>query len=490
MKRKPSKKIELIKRIAVYVAMTLSVLIIVSGLILILLGYRFDTDNGRVEQGGLVQFATIPTGATVEVDGKVISSRTPTKSSVIAGSHEFVMWREGYQTWRKTVNVEAGTLLWLTYPRLVPTIKTVVPVAQYGALHASLATADGQDMLIQTDAAIPSFELVDLRADEVKSTIITIPATAYSDATTPDVSHTFTLDQWDADGRYVLVQHRYGDTSEWLVVDSQDVTKTINMTTLFDIDISSPKFSGTSGNMLYVMSGSDIRKLDLSAGTISRSLVAGVTSFDLFETNVVTYVGVDQTDATKRVVGLYREGDNIPHVLRSVASADDVPLHISTARYFNQDYVAIAEGNTVDIMSGSYPASDDLESDSLRAYGSFSTKSAIDHLFFSPAGEYVMAQSDASFSTFDIEHKLMSTSAIASDVTEAIRPLQWLDDNYVWSDYAGNVSLREFDGGNGGTINPVIVGQDVTLSQSGRYLYSMGKNDTGFQLQRVRMILQ
>jgi len=90
MYRRPSKKKELIKRIAVYTAMTFSVLVIVTGLVFVTLGYRFDTDNGRVEQGALLQFETIPSGATIEIDGTAISARTPAKSSVMAGTHKFV----------------------------------------------------------------------------------------------------------------------------------------------------------------------------------------------------------------------------------------------------------------------------------------------------------------------------------------------------------------------------------------------------------------
>jgi hypothetical protein len=50
--------------------------------------------------------------------------------------------------------------------------------------------------------------------------------------------------------------------------------------------------------------------------------------------------------------------------------------------------------------------------------------------------------------------------------------------------------MREFDGANVNTINPVVAGQTVTLSENGRWMYSIGKTETGFSLQRVRMILQ
>ncbi len=490
MYRRASKKKELITRIAVYVAMTVSVLVIVTGLVFITLGYRFDTDNGRVEQGALLQFGTIPSGATIEIDGVAISAKTPTKNSVLAGTHKFAMWRDGYETWQKTLDIKAGTLTWLNYVRLIPKNRTVTPVAQYTSIHASLATVDGHNMLLQQDAAVPTFQLVNLQSDDVKTTTLTIPALLYSEAATTGIVHAFRVDQWDTGGRFVLLQHNYGDKKEWLVLDSRDVGATQNITKLLDFDITSVKLSGTSGNILYALGvGGDIRKIDLDAGTISRTLVTNVTSFELFETNVVTYVGIDPTNPAKRVVGLYRDGDNKPHVIRTVTSAADVPLGISTSRYFNQDYIVITEGNKVSILSGSYPGSSGDNNGSLAPFDTFNFVTSVERVSFSPSGDYVLVQSGANFASYDIEHKKVTTSTVASDVTATVGPLKWLDDNYVWSDYSGAVTIRESDGSNSHTINQVVVGQDVVVSQNNRYLYSVGKNTTGYQLQRVRMIL-
>ena len=118
--RNVSKKRELATRIAVYSLMSTAVVAVVVLSLLYILGYRFDSSRHRVEQSGLVQFVTQPSGATVEVDGRALSQKTTAKESVSPGGHEFVMWREGYETWRKTLDIKAGTLTWLNYARLIP----------------------------------------------------------------------------------------------------------------------------------------------------------------------------------------------------------------------------------------------------------------------------------------------------------------------------------------------------------------------------------
>ncbi|TAL14343.1 PEGA domain-containing protein, partial [Patescibacteria group bacterium] len=414
MYRRPSKKREITMRVITYTAMVLSVLAIVSVLIFLILGYRIDTDNGKIEQSALLQYDTNPSGATVTVDGKTLGSKTSTKSTVLAGTHIFTMQKDGYELWQKTLDVKAGTLTWLNYTRLVPKNLKAQSVASYSTIYGSLGTTDGNTMIVQQSASIPTFQIVDLRSDTIKSTNFTIPANFYSEASTAGMVHTFTLNQWDSGGRYVLVQHTYGDKKEWLVIDTKDPNATKNITTLFDLDLTQLVFSGTSGNILYALSGTDLRQLDLSAGTISRALVSGVSSFSLYQTNVITYVGTDASDPNKTVVGLYREGDNAPHVLRSVV-ANGEPIHIATSHYFNQDYVAISQGKRVDITSGSYPSSSSDDISSLGAFASFTFSTNVDTMSFSPKGDYLVVQSGAAFESYDIEHRLMADYTLITE---------------------------------------------------------------------------
>src|SRR5690554_5980999 len=120
MHRRNSKKRELIKRIAVYSVMSLAVVTIVTGLVLFMMGYRLNFDDRHLQQGALVQFRSNPSRAMVLVDGESIGVRTPGKSSILPGEHKFEMWREGYKTWSKTINLTAGTLTWLNYALLIP----------------------------------------------------------------------------------------------------------------------------------------------------------------------------------------------------------------------------------------------------------------------------------------------------------------------------------------------------------------------------------
>lgn len=487
MYKKPLKQKELIKRITVYAGMVLAIGVIVTFVVFFIMGYRFDSGNGQIEQYALLQFSSSPSGADVTVDGKKLSSQTPNKSAVKAGKHEIKISRTGYETWDKTIDIKSGVLEWLNYALLVPKKLTVEPVVNYVALNATLASPSGHYMLVQGQANIPDFDLVDLSADTIKTTKLTIPADIYTDSTTVGVIHTFQVYKWDDSSRYVLIKHTSNGKDEWLVLDTQDVKSTKNITRLFDFAISNVEFSGASGNVLYALGSGDIRKLDLSAGTISRPLVSSAVSFNRYGSDVITYIGNGVAGSNQQIVGLYRDGDDKPYALRTITNTDNSPVNVATVRYFNEDYVAISQGKKVDILSGSYPNTSSDKVTSLKALTTLIVGENIQNLSFSPTGEYVFMQSGASFSSYDLEYQSLANSTISGD--GVVAPVKWLNDNYIWSDHNGSLTIREFDGANVHTINPVQVGQSVTLTGNGRYLYSVNKTSTGYQLQRVRIIL-
>jgi hypothetical protein len=488
MFRRPTKRQLLIRRIITYTVMVIAVVVIVSGTILFILGYRLDGEKGQLEQGALVQFDSKPNGADVSIDGKDINSNTPSKQTVIAGQHVFAVNKSGYEPWSKTLNVKAGTLEWLDYLRLVPKNLPVQSVASYGTVYAEKASPDNKWTLIQQKADTPSFQLVNLQSQQIKSATLTIPTNDYSEATTAGVTHAFDIQGWDDDGRYVIIKHSFDGKSEFIVLDTQDPTKTVNVSTLLSLSISELKFSGTSGSIFYSLTTDGIiRKLDLSSATISRGLVTNANDFTIFDTNILTYTGVDPSNTANEVAGVYREGDESSHILREVDNTT-TPLKIAGTRYYSTDYIAIAEGLKVDVLSGNYPDASDTNNTSLPEYGQFKISADVDTMSFSKIGDHLVVQSGLNFVSYEIEYMRETDAVVTTSETDA-HTLQWLDDAYLWAVYDGHLSIREFDGTNVHVIMAMEPGFDATLSQDGKYLYGIAKSGNSYQLQRVMMIL-
>jgi len=487
MFRRPTKKQLLIRRIITLAVMFFAVIVIVTGTILFILGYRLDSNKGRLEQGALVQFDSRPNGANVSIDGKPIFANTPSKQTVVAGKHSFQVNRANYETWNKTLDIKAGTLQWLDYIRLVPQKLSVESVAKFETIYAEKASPDYKWLFVQEKAESPTFQIVDLRSQQVKTAAITLPESVYSDAATAGVTHSFAAQEWDKDGRYVIVKHSYSDKSEYIVVDTQDVSKSRNVSSVLGISLTELKFSGTSGNTLYGLTDGTVRKLDLSNGTISRVLLTNVKEFELFDNTIITYIGTNPSDPTQQVAGMYREGDEEPHILRTVKDLT-TPLKVSTTQYYNDRYFAIAEGLKVTVLTGRYPSSSDVDNSSLKQVAEFKAPANVETMSFSDEGDHLVVQAGLNFVSYEVEYLRQTDSKIETSETTA-HTLKWLDNAYLWAVYDGHLSIREFDGANTHVIMKMEPGFDATLSQNGKYIYGVGKSETGYQIQRVQMIL-
>lgn len=491
MFKKPTKKQFLIRRIALSVLATVSVLIIVTASILFMLGYRLDGGNGRLEQGALLQFNSTPDGAQIWIDDQFTNSQTSSKRTVVAGTHSIMFSKQGYENWNRTLNLDAGTLTWLDYARLVPKERPVEAVGYYNTLAAMQFSPDLKWALGQEVATEPVFQLVDLRANEIKSSTLTLPATLYSESATPEVTHNFAVYRWSNDARYAIIKHVYADTkTEWLMLDTQDINRSINITRLLNVDLSDVKFANTSGMTLFGLTTDGVlRKLDLSGETISRGLVTQVKEFSVFESGtVVSYVGADPANAQKTVAGIYKDGDSASRVLRSV-DTPNATLKINVARYFSDDYVAISEGSKVDVFVGSIPSATQ-ETNTLRLFKSFTLSNSVSELSFSPRSEYVIAQAGSEFKTYELEHQRTAAGTVTPAEGRGATTLKWLDAAHLWNDDTRSFIMRDFDGSNTHSIMAVEPGFGASLSQNGRYIYTVGKAEDGrYQLQRVRMIL-
>lgn len=481
----------IIKRVVVYAVMTLSVFLLASSIVFFVLGYRFDVNVGKVTQYSILQFSSEPSGAMVAVDGVTIGSKTPLKTTVSVGEHKVVMWRDGYDKWEKTVNLKGGVVVWLNYALMIPSKLVTSSTTSYQSVYDSVSSVGGRMMLIQERADMPIFNLVDSSSDSVKTTKLTIPGTIYSQSSNTGANHVFDVANWDNDGRYAIIKHSFSGSEEWLVLDTQSADLTKNITKIFNIPISYAHFSGSNSNDIYVLNQSDIRKLNISGGTISKPFVSSVDSFDIYdETNVITYVGTLKSDNNQRFVGVYRDGDDISHNLRS-AKSSEANLNIATARYFGENYVAISDGVTVDILSGSYPNTPNDDETSMKVVTSFKSDKDIKKLSFSPSGKYVLVQSGSYFASYDIEYGKFKSSNIVCDSNADNEnvSIKWLDDNYIWSESCGTLAIREFDGDNIHNIATVAKDQDVMLTHNKKYIYSISNDGTKYSLQRTLLVL-
>lgn len=484
-----SYKKQAVKQAAIYILMTLAVISIVSVLILITLGYRFDRFSGTIEQGGLVQLNSIPSGAVLTINSARLGATTSARTTLSPGQHSISMSRDGYATWQKTIDLRRGTVLWLNYARLIPDDLPVEDVIELPAVTSTLPSPNREKIALTTELDLSTITLVDVRPEAPLLETLRLPDSLYTAPQDESAKQSMHLSAWDGSSRYLLVEHRYDDTSEWLVVDTEDAANSRNITAILDIPITNVKFSSNNGRILYALMEGSVRKIDAQVATVSAPLVRGVADFSLFDRSTIFYTTVLDEQTGSRNVGYFTEGADEARVIRSIEDDGSAPLHVTVSKYYNETYVAIAHDSQVKLLGGSIPDSDSDSQLSLKEVATMTTPGPVDYLSTRTDGRFYVAQHGNGYSVYDLELQKPSTTNLRGDASQQSE-LRWIDGYSLWSGLDGTLRLYEFDGANQHDIMPIVPGQNPTLTANNRYLYAPTQNEDGvYHLSRVRLIL-
>lgn len=491
MYKQPPKRQQVVRRAIVYSVMSVAVAVLVTILIFVMLGYQFNRTDGRIEQGGLVQFSTRPTGASVNIDGNNLGATTTTKSTLASGEHHIRMERANYKPWQKTVQVVPGSILWLNYARLVPNNLEQSNIERFSTVSGTAVSPNDRWMAIHEKKNSPAITLADLGEVTPEMTEIEIPESAYTKPE-KESSSVFTLERWDPRSRYLLVLHTYDDNQkEWLVVDTEDEDNTKNISRPFNLDIKKPIFHGGDSTLIYALTDdNDVRKIDLDASTVSGVLVSNIAEFKVHDRATLVYATTYDKEAKERSVGYYQDGADEPVPLRTFKNDDGkTPLHIDIGEYFSDFYVSLSYGKELEVLkTASLPKIDEDVNEVLTPVTGITTKQPITDLTVRTGGRFTVAQNGETVTVYDAELQKTTNTKLKGDSPVREEP-EWLDNYMLWSDRDGTLRTYEFDGANQHDIMPVVEGFDATLSPNSTFMYGITKDDKGWHLSRVRMIL-
>ncbi len=111
--------------------------------------YRF-TQDGFVEESGLLSANSSPTGAQVLIDDKLVTATNDT-IYLEPGTYSIKIIKDGYTPWEKTLTIEKE-LVAQTNALLFPSAPSLTPLTFTGASNIS-PSPDGQKLIYYTDSA-------------------------------------------------------------------------------------------------------------------------------------------------------------------------------------------------------------------------------------------------------------------------------------------------------------------------------------------------
>lgn len=430
--------------------MVLSVVAIMTILIMITSGYWIN-QNFEVERRGMLEVLSSPTGADIIVDGETAWMAKTNSSRILSkGEHTVSISKEGYGDWAKKVTIEEGLMYRLPYVRLFPNEPELEKVSEINARISSVSP-DRSSMLLIDD--LMTWKILHLNEDKVSTTNFDV-AKVFDKIGGAEAMAGIAGIDWNEDGNRILLKVVWNEKNEWLLLDLKDSKKSASLTETFGMNFDTVKFFDKTGDDLLVVDGGELRKLDISEQSISKILANNVTSFNLYDENIV-YVANGKVSVLKKIDDeaidlLDVQGDRIFAAL---------------TRSYRDNYLTVVEDGKLSLYKGQLPR--DKDDKSFEQIFSVEIGLMPERIKIGADGDFVIMSNGKNIVTLDMESENVSRFEVEDG------KIGWLDDHLLYVvDNDGDMVVYDYDGLNRRELSKNASQRlSATVSEDDRWLY-------------------
>ena len=453
-------------------------------------GYSLNM-NGEVEQSGLVFLSTNPGGATITANGKVLSGRTDARLSLSYGRYTMSLSLDGYRTWQHIIDVQGGDVQRFNYPLLFPKKLTTKSIGSFEAGTQLFSVSPDKRWLIvkqnETDANATTrhFTVYDLKdPTKLTSTDYLLPASMY---TTGDGSEGWSVVEWSADNRHMLLQHTYTQTNtsahEYIMLDrtspdaSQNLTRLMNLSTDEALTLFDKKYDQYYG----FNAATGVLRAFSQSGAVLRDQLEHVKAYKADGADTLLYV-TDLPESGKQVTGtvnvMLRQGSKRLLLRRLPASAS--AYYLATAHYDGVWYVAVSAAGEKGAYLYRDPFAQASETENvLPQPWRFLRIDQPGVLVFSDNGRFLLLANGQNCTVYDAELVSVRRFTIPRQLDSPQTAVAWFD-GYRLSYVSGSVlNVLDYDDQNAVQLQTALAAYPTFVSNDGKYIMSFSSGDAG-----------
>lgn len=460
--------------------MSVGVVSVVTLLVFVMLGYRFNKETSTIQQGGLVQFNSRPGNASIRIGRADLTDLTPSKITVNPGDYTVRMQRDSYLPWTKDVTVVAGKVLWLNYAQLIPKNIAHSVSDEFNTVAQAKASLDGKYLAMLTKSTDPKLTMVRVDGSRVERSSVSIESSR--------AGTTYRVQEWSSDSNKLLITASKAGQTRWLLVkrDAKEMSDIVDITAKYGNSIKDVRFDPRGSDRLVVRSDkNDLRLLDIGSDALSSIILPDVEAYSFYGDDHIMYVS--KTSATVKSLG-YVSFDAIgsPRELKHLETNE--PVKVAAASYFGDPYLSVSVGKLVETYQlRTLPGSNSSDAITMETVATRMLPAAPSHLSIHSGGRFVIMQFAGGFATYDIELDKDTMTSLKGIGTNELR---WFDRYHPYLTDGKQLLVMEFDGANQHSITPLTTQFDAVQTSDGKYVYSVQKTDDGsFELRRSQIIL-
>ncbi len=483
MDRAKQKRIRNIRVILTNIFMSISVVAIVFVLMLIAMGFSFN-ESGRLEQAGLLQLSSHPSGASVEIDKSVQFGRTDFSKMLSAGKHSVYIDKEGYDHWEQDIKIDPGLFTRVEWVRLFPKNAQITNVSGFKPIRLAEFSPDRRWLIL---AEQDSNNLVRINIQDEKLKRETLPLANLLNSSSA-AAHTGDLRimDWNENSNKLLARwERDDETATWHLLDLEHSENSISLSSKFNLDFEDVQIANGSASKLWALADGKLYSIDIEKYSVSDPIAENVVLFaHNRDTAAFISTGKNENNKTKRYLLTYKEGEKGSTLIRTLSGKKDLAVRLAMGTHWNEEWIAFQAGQQINVLSGRYPSFGKDETDKLKTKLEETLDYAPITLSVNQKQRIIIFAGEKNYYFYDIE----TTDNAAISVDNKISAANWLDDYLLWHNVDGKVIIRDFDGGNRRTVaKKASADKPVVISENNHWLYYFSEKDEEVTLKRYKL---
>lgn len=448
--------------IATNIFMCISVVAIVFILMMIAMGFTF-TESGSLEQAGLAQLVSHPSGANVTIDGDTQFGHTEFSKMISAGTHKISVSKQDYDTWTKDLKVDAGLLTRVEWIRLFPKKAKFEKVQTFNDTRLAAFSANRKKLVLIENGS-NTLQYIDIQGDSLKTTKSNLND-CLSTTAIKAIEGTISIVAWNENNSKIIAKWTVDDKTSWHLIDLEHSDASINLSKRFNLSFDSILIANDSASKLWALESGNLRLIDASSLTISSAIASNLEKV-AHNRDTVAFVNIEND---VRHLNIYKDGEKgYTSIVKLEKATDETTIKLAMGSYWNEDWIAYSTDKKIHILGGKYPSYGKNEVSKLKSRLDRELDYIPQHLSVNASQRIAVFAGDNKMTSYDIETK----DYFDTELTATLSNINWIDDYILWQNVDSSIIIRDFDGYNRRKIISNVSNQlPVIITENNKWLY-------------------
>ncbi|HSW80306.1 MAG TPA: PEGA domain-containing protein, partial [Candidatus Saccharimonadales bacterium] len=380
-------------------------------------------------------------GSDILLNGKT-TARTNTRMSLPAGNYNMQIQRTDYRPWQRAITVQGNSVERFDYPFLFPNNLVTKNTKSLTTAPIDASQSPSRRWILLENGVGGAFTLVDVNnSKKIATKNITIPTGIMTIAET-SAPQSLKVAEWSNDNRHVLLEHHYDKTYEYIMLDTQDLTKSQNLNVALGIQ---PPIQLSLQNKRYDHyfildpTAKTLGTNSLSNATVT-PMLKNVLAFKNYGNDRILYASNQNAPDGQASILLYQ--DKQKYFIRNVTKSSTYLLDLTT--FSNSWYIVAGSpaDNKVYVYKNPVEALSQTTQNVLVPVTVLKVTNP-NYIKFSDSAQFIVAENGNSFAVYDVQYNNNFVYSVNAPLDKPQIHATWMDGDRL--DYISGGKLVVFD---------------------------------------------